>query len=69
MRRTLNGFGIMLAMLAVLGLASPVFACGGKESKEKSTTAQKTDQEKESAKKSDSETEEKEESSEEPTKS
>lgn len=70
MKKTLNAFGIVLAMLACLAFASPVLACGGKKSKsDKSTTAQK-DKESKSDKKAKSDSDEsKDKSEDEPTKS
>lgn len=46
MKKALNGFAVVLTLFAVVGLATPVFACGGNKS-EKGTTASKTDENKE----------------------
>jgi hypothetical protein len=42
MKKALNAFAVMLTLFAVIGLATPVFACGGGKDKE-GTTASKTD--------------------------
>jgi len=71
MKKAVNAFSILFAMLAVLAFASPVLACGGSKSKSK-TTASKSEESTETAKKSDDGAEEKSEdetNTEEPTKS
>lgn len=63
MKKALNAFAVMLTLFAVIGLATPVFACGGDKSKQ-GTTASKTDEDQsdknaEKAESDDSDSEEK----------
>lgn len=70
MKKAVNAFSILFAMLAVLAFASPVLACGGSKSKDKTTASKQ--EESETAKKSEDGAEEKSEdkaNTEEPTKS
>lgn len=71
MKKALNAFAVMLTLFAVIGLATPVFACGGSKNKE-GTTASKTDKEqseKDSEKAESDDSEDKEKETDTPTKS
>jgi len=73
MKKALDGFAMILTLFAVMGLATPVFACGSSKDKQSTTasTMDKENSDKDSSKKAesdDSDSEEKKKSST-PTKS